>query len=78
MPRLTIHLPETLNAWLQERVKHSGAPSKEVYLLNLLEADCALGGLEQVLGERMDGPFEVLEPDWKERVRNAASTAEEP
>jgi len=78
MSRLTIHLPETLDAWLQEQVKRSGTLSKEEYLLNLVESARAAGELEQVLGERLDGPFEALEPDWKERVRGAGPQAKDP
>ena len=54
-------------------MKTSGARSKEEYLLSLVESDCAAGTLERVLTERMAGPFAPLEPDWKERVRNAAA-----
>lgn len=73
MSKVTIHLPERLDATLTERVKSSGARSKEEYLLSLVESDCAAGTLETILGERMAGPFAPLEPDWKERVRNAAA-----
>jgi hypothetical protein len=38
-----------------------------------VESDCAAGELEHVLAERMAGPFAPLEPDWKERVRNAVA-----
>ena len=72
MSMLTIDLPEPLAATLAERVKTSGALSKEEYLLRLVESDCAAGELEQVLIGRMDGPFAPLEPDWKDRVRFAA------
>jgi hypothetical protein len=73
MSTLTIHLPEPLDATLAERVKTSGARSKEEYLLSLVESDCAAGTLEHVLAERMAGPFAPLEPDWKEQVRIAAA-----
>ena len=73
MSTLTIALPDDLDAALSERLKMSGARSKEEYLLGLVESDCAAGGLERVLAERMGGPFAPLEPDWKERVRLAAS-----
>jgi hypothetical protein len=69
MSTLTIHLPEPLDATLAERVKTSGAASKEEYLLNLVESDCAAGTLERVLAERIAGPFAPLEPDWKNSVR---------
>jgi hypothetical protein len=73
MSTLTIHLPEPLDASLSERVKASGARSKEEYLLSLVESDCAADSLERVLMERMAGPFAPLEPDWKERVRSASA-----
>lgn len=73
MSTLTIDLPDPLDAVLTERLKLSGARSKEEYLLNLVESDCAAGELERVLAERLSGPFAPLEPDWKERVRNAAA-----
>ena len=40
MSMLIIDLPEPLDATLAERVKTSGARSKEEYLLNLVESDC--------------------------------------
>ena len=46
--------------------------SKEEYLVKLVESDCAAGALEAALLDRVDGPFEPLEPDWKTRVREAA------
>ena len=73
MSTLTIHLPELLEATLAERVKTSGASSKEEYLLSLVESDCAAGTLERVLTERMAGPFAPLEPDWRDRVRSLAA-----
>jgi hypothetical protein len=73
MSTLIIDLPEPLDATLAERVKTSGARSKEEYLLLLVESDCAAGALESVLTERMGGPFAPLEPDWKERVRSAGT-----
>jgi hypothetical protein len=73
MSTVTIHLPEVLDATLAERVKASGAASKEEYLLNLVESDCAGESLERVLIERLGGPFAPLEADWKDNVRKAAS-----
>ena len=73
MSTVTITLPDPLDATLEERVKSSGAGSKEEYLLSLVESDCAAGELESMLAERMDGPFAPLEADWKERVRSAAA-----
>jgi hypothetical protein len=72
MSKLTIALPDSLDAAFAERVKNSGASSKEEYILSLVEADCAVEELDRVLIDRMDGPFEPLEPDWKERVRSLA------
>lgn len=73
MSTLTIDLPEPLDAALTERLKASGARSKEEYLLLLVESDCAAGELEEVLTERMRGPFGPLEPDWRKRVQRAAA-----
>ena len=56
MSTLTIHLPELLDATLAERVKASGARSKEEYLLSLVESDCVAGTLEQALAERRPLP----------------------
>jgi hypothetical protein len=72
MSTLTIDLPDALDAVIEERLKNSGARSKEEYLLGLVESDCAAGEMEQVLAGRIAGPFAPLEPDWKERVRKAA------
>jgi hypothetical protein len=69
MSTVTIHLPGPLEARLAERIKALGAKSPEEYLLNLVEYDCASETLEQVLAERMDGPFAPLESDWKNAVR---------
>jgi hypothetical protein len=49
MSTLTIDLPDPLDAALTERLKASGANSKEEYLLRLVESDCAAGELEHVL-----------------------------
>ena len=68
MSTVTITLPDPLNAALAERVKTTGARSKEEYLPGLVESDCAAGELE-----RVGGPFAPLEPDWKGRVRSAAA-----
>ncbi len=73
MSTLTIHLPDPLDATLAERAKASGAQSKEEYLLSLVESDCAAGALENVLAERLAGPFALLEPDWRDRVRSKAA-----
>ena len=72
MSTVTITLPNPLDATLAERVKSSGARSKEEYLLSLVESDCAAGELKRVLAERRAGPFAPLEAVWKERVRRAA------
>lgn len=73
MSTLTIALPDNLDAVLADRVKASGARSKEEYLVALVESDCATGHLEQVLMERLGGPFAPWEADWKERVRSGAA-----
>jgi len=49
-----------------------GFRSKEDYLLALVQADCERAELEPVLEARLEGPFEPLEVDWKQRVREAA------
>ena len=73
MSKLTIDLPDDLDAVLAERVKASGVRSKEEYLVALIEADCAGSDLEHVLAERLGGSFSPLEADWKERVRHHAA-----
>jgi hypothetical protein len=73
---LTIDLPEPLDAALTERLKTSGASSEEEYLLRLVESDCVAGELERVLEERMGGPFDPLESDWKERVQSVVAKQE--
>jgi len=78
MSTLTIDLPEALDASLAERVKSFGACSKAEYLLGLVKSDCAAATLERVLAERLSGPFAPIEPDWKDRVRNAASKIAKP
>jgi hypothetical protein len=71
MSTVTIALPDPLDAALRERMTAVGAHSKEEYLLALIESDCAASELERVLVDRLAGPFEPLETDWKERVRQA-------
>jgi hypothetical protein len=73
MSTVTIALPDPLDAALRERMTAVGAHSKEEYLLALIESDCAVSELERVLVDRLAGPFEPLETDWKERVRQAAT-----
>ncbi len=73
MSTITVALPDDLDAMLAERIRAVGAESKEAYLLTLVESDCAAGALEETLSARLDGPFEPLEEDWKERVRQSAS-----
>ena len=69
---VTVSLPDALDAQIESRSKAGGFRSKEEYMLALVRADCEQAEVESVLGERWDGPFAPLEPDWKERVRNAA------
>ena len=73
MSTLTIALSDSLDAALMERVKDSGARSKEEYLIALVEADCGAQELDRVLVGRTTGPFVPLEHDWKERVRALAA-----
>ena len=72
MSVVTVSLPDALNAQIESRFKAGGYRSKEEYLLALARADCEQSEFEMVLEERFKGPFAPLEPDWKERVRNAA------
>lgn len=72
MSQITVSLPDALAAEIEKRAKTSGFDSKEEYLLALVQADCEQSRLERTLGERVDGPFEPLEADWMNRVRDAA------
>ncbi len=72
MSTVTIALPDPLDAALRERMTALGAHSKEEYLLALIESDCAASELERILVDRLAGPFEPLEEDWNERVRQSA------
>jgi hypothetical protein len=71
MSQVTISLPAALNASLETRANAAGFRSKEDYLLALVQADCERAELEPVLEARLEGPFERLEADWKQRVREA-------
>jgi hypothetical protein len=73
MATVTIALPDPLDAALRERMMAVGAHSKEEYLMALIESDCGASDLERILVNRLAGPFEPLETDWKERVRRAAT-----
>ena len=73
MSNVTIALPDPLDAAVLERMTAVGARSKEEYLLALIESDCAVSELERILVARLAGPFEPLETDWKERVRQSAT-----
>ncbi len=77
MSTVTIALPGPLNAALLERMTAVGAGSKEEYLLALIESDCAASELERVLIDRLTGPFEPLEADWKADVRQSAAKLRE-
>lgn len=70
MSEVTISLPDEINATLESRANAAGFRSKEEYLLSLVKADCERAELEPVLESRLDGPFEPLEKDWKQRVRD--------
>jgi hypothetical protein len=72
MSEVTISLPAGLDATLERRANAAGFRSKEDYLLALVQADCERAELEPVLERRLEGPFEPLEADWKQRVREAA------
>jgi len=72
MSQVTISLPAALNASLETRANAAGFRSKEDYLLALVQADCERAELEPVLEARLEGPFEPIEGDWKQRVREAA------
>jgi hypothetical protein len=76
MSTVTIALPDPLDAALLERMTAVGAHSKEEYLLALIESDCAASELERVLVDRLAGPFEPLEIDWKQRVRQSAPNSQ--
>jgi Arc/MetJ-type ribon-helix-helix transcriptional regulator len=72
MSKITISLPDAINATMESRANAAGFRSKEEYLLALVQADCERAELEPVLEARLDGPFEPLESDWQQRVRDAA------
>jgi hypothetical protein len=72
MSEVTISLPDAINAAMESRANNAGFRTKEEYLLALVQADCERAELEPPLEARLDGPFEPLEPDWKQRVRDAA------
>ena len=72
MSEITISLPAGLDASLETRANAAGFRSKEDYLLALVRADCERAELEPTLETRLQGPFEPLEADWKQRVREAA------
>jgi len=72
MSEVTISLPAGLDATLETRANAAGFGSKEDYLVALVRADCERVALEPVLEARLQGPFEPLEANWKQRVREAA------
>jgi hypothetical protein len=72
MSEVTISLSDDLNATLETRANAAGFRSTQDYLLALVQADCERAELEPVLEARLNGPFEPLEADWKQRVRDAA------
>lgn len=72
MSNVTISLPDAMNATMESRARAAGFRTKEEYLLALIQADCDRAELEPVLEARLDGPFESLESDWKQQVRDAA------
>jgi hypothetical protein len=72
MSNVTISLPDAINATIESRASAAGFRSKEEYLLALVQADCERAEIEPILEARLDGPFDPLEADWKQRVRDAA------
>jgi Arc/MetJ-type ribon-helix-helix transcriptional regulator len=74
MSQVTISLPRALDTEVRKRVRGGGFRSKAAYLLDLVQADCERDRLESILEDRIDGPFAPLEADWKQRVRDAASS----
>jgi hypothetical protein len=73
MAELTITIPDELEAQLLERFKGLTPEMLKDYLMGLLVADLARSGLENVLLERLQGPFTPFGPDWKEEVRRRAN-----
>jgi hypothetical protein len=77
MSKVTISLSDAINATMESRANAAGFRSKKDNLLTLVQADCNRAELEPVLEARLDGPFEPLENDWKQRVRDAAQVCSE-
>jgi hypothetical protein len=73
MSTVTVAVPTSLDESLVARMKAVGARSKEEYVLELIAFDCAVNELEGTLEGRLAGPFEPLEEDWKELVRQSAA-----
>ena len=73
MSTLTIALPDQLDVALRERITAVGTRSREKYLLALIQSDCSASELEQILVDRLAGPFEPIEGDRKERVRQSTT-----
>lgn len=69
---MTISLPDNLEVELEKRLKAEGFQSREDYLLDLIRSDVQRAGIEKLLEERVEGPFEPLESNWKDIVRNTA------
>jgi hypothetical protein len=76
---VTIALPDDLETVLAQRVQAAGAASREEYLLQLVEDDCAKAKIDAVLLERSKGPFVEFTPDeaWMERIREKAKKLRE-
>jgi hypothetical protein len=77
MTSITITLSDELEAAVAERMVALGVASKEEYLLQLVEEDCAQAKLESILLERSEGPFITLDPDWQENVMKKLREARE-
>ena len=48
------------------------SPGRSIFWI-LIASDCAVDELEGTLEARLEGVFEPLEGDWKERVRQSAA-----
>jgi hypothetical protein len=72
MSKLTISLPDAVDATMESRANAAGFRSKEEYLVALVQADCERAELEPILESRLAGLFQPLEGNWKQRVRDAA------
>ena len=70
--QVTISVPDSLTARMEQRAIQVGFANKEDYVLELVRRDCERAELEPVLESRLEGPFVPLERGWMQQVRNAA------